>query len=45
MGVNMEVLVYLGYILGGLGLFFTGIAAVWGVSRWVTRWKQEKEEK
>jgi hypothetical protein len=38
----MEVLAPLGIILGGLGLFFTGIALVWGVSRWVTKWKERK---
>jgi hypothetical protein len=41
-GENMEVLLPLGILLGGLGLFFTGIGVVWGVSRWVTKWKEPK---
>lgn len=41
-GENMEVLEPLGIILGGLGLFFIGIGVIWGVSRWVTKWKEGK---
>ena len=38
----MEVLEPIGTLLGGLGLFILGISVVWGVSRWVTKWKGEK---